>query len=119
MTKEIKVELFGCFCPVRLGVKLTAFRKKNTMPAVKHGGGSVKVWCRLNRSLLLKSDSAKNGEPKFLHSDVKVLGGEVLFSQGHVGLGSLFSLINPIKGLDLTIPDKALLQMESLEGWLL
>ena len=40
-TDETKVELFGK-CPVTFGVKVTQhFRKKNILPTVKYGGGSI------------------------------------------------------------------------------
>ncbi len=31
-------------CPITSGGKVTAFQKKNIIPTVKYGGGSVMVW---------------------------------------------------------------------------
>ncbi len=41
---ETKVELFGRCVSITSGVKVTAFQKKNIIPTVKYGGGSVMVW---------------------------------------------------------------------------
>ncbi|KAF7650254.1 hypothetical protein LDENG_00128610, partial [Lucifuga dentata] len=40
-TDETKVELFGSYIWRKAN---TAFQKKNIIPTVKHGGGSVMVW---------------------------------------------------------------------------
>ncbi len=43
-TDETKVELFGR-CVYTSGIKVAQhFRKKNIIPTVKYGGGSVMVW---------------------------------------------------------------------------
>ncbi len=38
-----KLSFLEGVCPVTSGIKLTAFHKKNIIPTVKHGGGSVMV----------------------------------------------------------------------------
>ncbi len=44
-TEETKVELFGrCVSHCIWRKTNTAFHKKNIIPTVKHGGGSVMVW---------------------------------------------------------------------------
>ncbi len=44
-TDETKVEHFGrCGVPLHLAKSNTAFQKKNIIPTVKYGGGSVMVW---------------------------------------------------------------------------
>ncbi len=39
-----KLNFLEGVCPITSGVKVTAFQKKNIIPTVKYGGGSVMVW---------------------------------------------------------------------------
>ncbi len=39
-----KLNFLEGVCPITSGVKVTAFQKKNIIPTVKYGGGSVTVW---------------------------------------------------------------------------
>ncbi|KAK1789439.1 hypothetical protein P4O66_015367 [Electrophorus voltai] len=39
-----KLNFFEGVCPITSGVKVTAFQKRNIIPRVKYGGGSVMVW---------------------------------------------------------------------------
>ena len=44
-TDKTKVELFGrCVCHYIWRKSNTAFQKKNIVPTVKYGGGSVMIW---------------------------------------------------------------------------
>ncbi len=39
-----KLNFLEGVCPITSGVKVTAFQKKNIIPTVKYGGGSVMFW---------------------------------------------------------------------------
>ena len=43
LTKQ-KLNFLEGACPVTSGVKVTVFQKKNIIPIIKYGGGSVMVW---------------------------------------------------------------------------